>query len=427
MFRNSSTYIYLAVALGLFCYLTFIDKKIPGTKEQEEAETELFKLNPDDVTGLEITNVHGIFIFQKKQRPLGDQKPGRHPRRRRRRGRRSSTRSPSPSPSGSSRSTEAPTSDTANLKEWGLVPPAERVVIHTKDKKLRTARRPQNGDQRQRLCPRLGPQKRTGPDHSQHGQGRPGKGPLRFPQPQRLRFRRRQGRPRSPRASPTRATTPGQQCEVDLKDGKWTLQMPLVARASDTDVQALLNKILGLRAVDFVTDDASNLSPYGLTSPSRDPLRHASTARTSTWSCRSAAPCPNKPDQVYAQRLKSNSVFTLTKSSVDDLLKAAAQRARPARPSLRSRQGHGPELLLPEPKRARCAAEHGLWNTVGDAAGRADVGKVTDILAKLSQLETTPVAEGFRHRPEALRPRQAAGQNHHRVARIQARPDPHPL
>ena len=34
MFRNSSTYFYLAVALGLFCYLVFIDKKIPGTKEQ---------------------------------------------------------------------------------------------------------------------------------------------------------------------------------------------------------------------------------------------------------------------------------------------------------------------------------------------------------------------------------------------------------
>ena len=52
MLRNSSTYIYLAVAVGLFCYLTFIDKKIPGTKAREDAETQLFNLNPDDVTGL---------------------------------------------------------------------------------------------------------------------------------------------------------------------------------------------------------------------------------------------------------------------------------------------------------------------------------------------------------------------------------------
>ena len=35
--------------------------------------------------------------------------------------------------------------------------------------------------------------------------------------------------------------------------------------------------------------------------------------------------------------------------------------------------------------------ENGLWNTIGDASGRADVGKATDLLAKLSQLETTPV------------------------------------
>ena len=65
MFRNSSTYFYLAVALGLFCYLAFIDRKIPGTKEREEAETKLFELDPDNVIGLEITNLHGVFIFQK--------------------------------------------------------------------------------------------------------------------------------------------------------------------------------------------------------------------------------------------------------------------------------------------------------------------------------------------------------------------------
>ena len=65
MLRNSSTYIYLAVALGLFCYLAFIDKKIPGTKDREDAETQLFQINPEDVNTVEITNVHGLFIFRK--------------------------------------------------------------------------------------------------------------------------------------------------------------------------------------------------------------------------------------------------------------------------------------------------------------------------------------------------------------------------
>ena len=34
MFRSNSTYVYLVVALGLVCYLTFFDKKIPGTQQR---------------------------------------------------------------------------------------------------------------------------------------------------------------------------------------------------------------------------------------------------------------------------------------------------------------------------------------------------------------------------------------------------------
>ena len=47
-----------------------------------------------------------------------------------------------------------------------------------------------------------------------------------------------------------------------------------MARASTPDVEGLLTKILGERVVDFITDDSSNLSTYGLTSPHRDGHRH---------------------------------------------------------------------------------------------------------------------------------------------------------
>ena len=101
--------------------------------------------------------------------------------------------------------------------------------------------------------------------------------------------------------------------------------MPLVARASDTDVQTLLNKMLGLRAVDFTTDDASNLSPYGLTSPTATisvTIKSGDTSPDEDMVLQVGGPVPNKPDQVYAQRLKSNSVFTLARSGVDELLRA---------------------------------------------------------------------------------------------------------
>ena len=73
MFRYSSTHIYLAIALGpgVLRPVLIVDKKIPGTKEQEDAETQLFRLNPDLVTSLEITNDHGFFFFQKVNNHLG--------------------------------------------------------------------------------------------------------------------------------------------------------------------------------------------------------------------------------------------------------------------------------------------------------------------------------------------------------------------
>jgi hypothetical protein len=41
-------------------------------------------------------------------------------------------------------------------------------------------------------------------------------------------------------------------------------------------------------------------------------------------------------------------------------------------------------------KKVQLAANRALWSTVGTDAGSADVGKAVDILARLSQLETTP-------------------------------------
>ena len=386
MFRNSSTYVYLAVALGLFCYLTFIDKKIPGTKEREEAETQLFNINPDDVTALEISNLHGFFYFQKIDGHW-------------------EIRSPVNTPADGAavdgvinqiaftqpqriiQVDGSSDKDAANLKEWGLIPPAERVVIHTpkKNYELLVGRKMAINDSvYARASGRKSEPVRIIPSTIKDILE---KDLSDFRSRNVFDFDADKVTQIATRIADT-PTTAGQQCEVDLKDGKWTLQLPLVARASDADVQALLGRILGLRAVDFVSDDASNLSPYGLTTPSA--TLTVTLKADDPMVLEIGAPVPDKPDQVYAQRLKSNSVFTLTKGSVDDLLKAV--------PNVRDRH------VLPfDPnkaigltwsfglKKGQVRADHALWNTVGSAEGRADVGMATDLLAKLSQLETTPV------------------------------------
>lgn len=385
MLRNSSTIIYIAVALGLVCYLVFIDKKIPGTKAREDSETELFKINPDEVTGLEISNVHGMFIFQKNNGHWEIRKPVDTP-------------ADGATVDGIINQisvaqpqriikVDGSDKDSANLKEWGLNPPAERVVIHTQNKnyELLVGRKIAINDSvYARASSRKTESVRIIPSVVKDAL-----------QKDLSDFRSRNvfdfdldKVTKIASHSADTATGPGQQCEVDFKDGKWTLQLPLVARASDADVQALLNKILAVRAVDFVTDDASNLSQYGLTSPS------ATLAVTlkpgDDMVLQIGSPVPNKPDQVYAQRLKSNSVFTLTKASVDELLRAV--------PNVRDRHVFPFDPLKATAvsysfanKKGHLQSNRSLWNTVDDFAGRADVSKATDILAQLSQLETTPV------------------------------------
>lgn len=395
MLRNSSTYFYLAVALGLVCYVTFIDKKLPGTKDQEAAENELFKFDSDEVTGLEITNVHDTFIFQKDnnhweiKKPVDtladsatidgilDQISGAQPR----------------------QIIEPDKFTDANLKEWGLAPnAAERVVIHTPDKQyeLLIGRKVAINDSvYARASGRKNEPVRVIPSTIKDALQ---KDLSDFRSRNVFDFEADKVTKVVTRVADTTAS-PGQQCEVDLKEGKWTLQMPLVARASDADVQALLGKILAVRAIDFITDDASNLTQYGLTSPTatlsvtiQADSPGAANPPEEEKVLQIGGPVPNKPDQVYAQRLKSNSVFTLARSNVDDLLKAV--------PNVRDRHvfPFSPATVTGfsysfGTRKAQGRRDQGLWKTSGDTEGSADVGKVTDLLARLSQLETTPLVK----------------------------------
>jgi hypothetical protein len=386
MSRHSSTFIYLALVLGMVCYFTFIDPKIPGTKEQEEAQNVLFKLNPDDVTELEINNVHGAFIFQKN---------GTH----------WEIKSPVRTPADSATVNEVinqiayaqpqrvipidpnDKGTDSNLKDWGLSPAADRAVLHTKERtyELLVGRKMSINDSvYARAKDRKNEPVRIIPNSVKMALE---KDLSDFRSRNVFDFDADKATKVASRVADI-ATAPAQECEVDLKDGKWTLQKPLVARASEADVQTLLQKILALRVTDFVTDDASNLSQYGLTSPTA--TVSVTVQPQDELVLQIGMAVPSKPDQVYAQRLTSNSVFTLPKSSVDDLLRALPNvrdlHVMPFDP------GRATGLSYSIGKQAaQVKNEKGLWNTVGSSPGRADVGKVTDILARLSQLETTPV------------------------------------
>jgi hypothetical protein len=395
MFRHSSTYLYLAVALGLFCYVAFIDKKIPGTEDREKAATQLFQFNPDDVNGVEITNDHGTFILEKIDGHWEIRKPVVTPAD-------GATidgivnQIVSTQPQRVIPVDGNSDSDKGHLKDWGLFPPSDRVVIHTRDKQyilLIGRKMAINDSVYSRASERIDEAVRVLP------------GTVKDVLDKDLSALRSRDVFDFNPAKVTKVATftagtsatpgQGQQCEIDLKDGKWTMQLPLVARASDSDMQTLFGKILGLRAVDFVVDDATNLSPYGLTSPAASinvGLSSDNGKPAEDMVLQVGGPVPGKPEQVYAQRLKSNSVFTVTKSILDDLLKAV--------PNVRDRHVLPFDPNKPTqisyslgPKKGAVKADHALWFCIGTAPGPADLNKVNDLLLKLSQLQTTPLVK----------------------------------
>ena len=389
MFRGRSTFIYLVVALGLVCYVTFIDKKIPGTAEEAAADAQLFKFDQDAVTGLEVNNVHGAFVFQKKNDhweitspvhtladdatvaevigQIADAQP--------------------------QRTIPLDGSDAANeknLKEWGLDPAAERALIHFKDRSLELM---------------IG--RKVAINDSVYARTSGRHAPVRvIPDAVKIVLEKTLSDFRSRNVfdfAPDRvtriatrvantATTPAQECEADLRDGRWMLQKPLIARASTNDVDALLSKILGLRVTTFVTDDPGNLAQYGLTSPTATLSLSVGTEDDSVLQI--GSPVPGKPDQVYAQRLKSNAIITLEQSSVDQIITGLPdvrdRHVLPFDPGTATAVSFNLNLGT-KTVQASLKKEKGIWQVVGDAAGTADVGKVTDLLTRLQQLETTPV------------------------------------
>jgi hypothetical protein len=390
---SRSTYLYLAVVLGLFCYVAFIDKKIPGTKEREDAATKVFTLNPDDVNGLEVSNEHGVYICQKIDGRWEIKKPVQTP------GDGATLdgmvdQIAFTQPQRLIDIDDSSETDLSHLKEWGLIPPIDRLIIHTKDKQFVLlvgrklaindsvyARASEHKNEPVRILPATvkdlldkdlsALRSRNVFDFNQDN------------------VEKIATHTSSPAATPGQ----GQDCEIDQKDGNWTMQLPLVARANGTAVPGVIGKILGLRVVDFVVDDASNLSTYGLTSPSASitvGLKGTDGKPSEDMALQVGGPVPNKPDQVYAQRLKSNSVFTLNASILNDVLTSL--------PGVRDHHVIPFDVNKPTglsytigPKKISVKSDHAFWNCVVDAPGAADPTKVNQLLQLISRLESTPV------------------------------------
>jgi hypothetical protein len=97
----------------------------------------------------------------------------------------------------------------------------------------------------------------------------------------------------------------------------WVLQQPHTGRADKQAVHTLIGKMFSGRIVDFVTDEKSDLTAYGLEKPAFALTIFMQDERTQTLLI--GKPLPEKPDVLYAKRVESDSVFTMPAAWAKDL------------------------------------------------------------------------------------------------------------
>ena len=114
--------------------------------------------------------------------------------------------------------------------------------------------------------------------------------------------------------------------EVDRQGGdEWKFQKPLAAAADGKKVTAWLQSLGRLRVKQFISDDDSNLSTYGLSSPVSQFWVQSEAAKGAKDSkgpdtLLIGLPVPNTPGEVYAKRLADNAIVTVSAAEVDKLL-----------------------------------------------------------------------------------------------------------
>ena len=200
--------------------------------------------------------------------------------------------------------------DQANLKEWGLAPAAERVVIHTKDDK----------DAKGQMYELLVGRKTAINDNVYARTSGRKKEPVRiipnsvkvilqkdlsdFRSHNVFDFEVSKATKIASRTASIGTATPAQEYEeVDLKDRKWTLQKPIVARGIRRPMCKIFSlKYLALRATNFVTDAPKQSQPVWIDLSKRNPIRFTvrqprgcNQIRGGNHAAESAALCRIKP------------------------------------------------------------------------------------------------------------------------------------
>ena len=115
-----------------------------------------------------------------------------------------------------------------------------------------------------------------------------------------------------------------------LKDPQsdWTIQQPVAAKADQQEVEGFLENLYGFRVENFIADNVSDFSVYGLQEAAHQISMESGDGASRMLVVGDAV--PDRSGFVYARRADDTSVFTLS-SDVLQLLNLPAERFREAR------------------------------------------------------------------------------------------------
>jgi hypothetical protein len=187
------------------------------------------------------------------------------------------------------------------------------------------------------------------------------------------------------------------QIAKDSKEG-WVLQQPLSAPVDEAEVGIYLQKLFHLRVEEFLHDNVSDFSIYGL----QDGTQQISLSGADGASRMLVLgdKIADKPGYVYARRADDTSVFKL-KEDVLDLLNVTADRFRDAvvLPLPAKKISHV-SIARGESKVELTMDDHGVWFVTKPVSWQADADVVLAVLKQWEEAVVTDFEVSGNEEPE---------------------------
>ncbi len=313
---NRSTAAFLLVALSLGAYIYLVEPKQKSTAEQEKIEKRLFDFTGDRIRTLKITNGETTVAMVKKDGAWQIERPIVYP----------ADASVVDQLISELESVETKrtfpykeiTDAAETLKKWGLTTPSIKIEFQGENlnQVLLIGRKTAVSDMfyaRASLASDAPIQLisgtvKTNLDKKLDDLRNRSLWKWTTPEVRKITFRTAGG---------DGASAP--ETEVALQNNLWSLNKPISARGDAEQIQSWLGNVMGLRVAQFISEDSSNLNTYGLSSPKAQLTFHLNDGKEENTLLIGSA-VPDKPTEVYAKRLKSNTVFTLTQEAVQRLI-----------------------------------------------------------------------------------------------------------